>query len=349
MTHYLKTGEALYPSGHSEVLDGLPLGTYGVAYDANRAAFYLERMPDLSIGSGKVYGPVSDRIGRVFRSFEDRESSTGVLLVGEKGSGKTMTAKMASIEGARRGMPTILISQPHVGDEFNTLLKSLDQPSVIVFDEFEKVYEDRKKQAALLSVFDGVLTRKHLIVVTLNESRGLLDYFFNRPGRFFYRFDFFGLEEEFVREYCLDRLTDKEQVDGVVTLAKSFIAFNFDLLAAIVEEMNRFGMSAREAVNGMNVSFAEEKLTWRVASYVVKGPDSGWKGSYLHSGFHRPLIDQANLNVYTGDDSQDRCFTLSPTDIVSYSKGRVRYETDEVVLEIESERKVRLDPLSVLA
>lgn len=51
MTHYLKTGDAYYPSSHAEVLDRLPPSTYGVAYDQAKSMFYLERMPVLSIGS----------------------------------------------------------------------------------------------------------------------------------------------------------------------------------------------------------------------------------------------------------------------------------------------------------
>jgi hypothetical protein len=103
-------------------------------------------------------------------------------------------------------------------------------------------------------------------------------------------------------------------------------------------------------VNGGETwSFADEKLDWKVVEWAVKRSDFPVKSTYLHYGLHKPLIESAHFTVYGADpETQDRQFVLGPKDIASYRQGRVRYETDEVILEIESDKKFRFNPLSVL-
>lgn len=348
MTYYLKKGDAYYPSSHSEVVDRLPPLTYGVVFDQNQDQYYLERMPDMSAGSRKIYGDVEARLDRVFTTFSDRTSSTGVLLVGEKGSGKTMLVKLASARAVEFGMPTILVSQPHCGDAFNTFMKTLSSPALLVFDEFEKVYEKREKQTAMLSVFDGVLTQKHLIMVAVNSEDSVSEYFFNRPGRFFYRFNYGGLDEGFVREYCSEVLIDREETDGVVTIAKAFSRFNFDSLKAIVEEMNRYSISAKEAIGWMNVNFSSEKLNWRIKSVLVKNPTFKTRTSHLGYSSSSPLVSTMSVIVYGQKDGEEADFNLSPDDIVSYKKGEISYSTNEVDVVIEALAIRPLDVLSLL-
>src|SRR4029078_12619167 len=65
---------------------------------------------------------------------------TGALMVGEKGSGKSLLAKLVSANSQEKGLPTLIIPRPWCGDMFNRFLQSIEQPTVILFDEFEKVY-----------------------------------------------------------------------------------------------------------------------------------------------------------------------------------------------------------------
>ena len=77
---------------------------------------------------------------RVLSTFESRPAATGILLEGEKGSGKSMLLKLLSINARKAGMPTIVINSPFCGDGFNTFIQSISQPAIIAFDEFEKIY-----------------------------------------------------------------------------------------------------------------------------------------------------------------------------------------------------------------
>jgi hypothetical protein len=74
----------------------------------------------------------------------------------------------------------------------------------------------------------------------------------NRPGRIFYNLEYKGLDAEFIREYCADNLKAQEHTDKIVGIAGTFDQFNFDMLKALVEEMNRFNESPQEAMQMLN-------------------------------------------------------------------------------------------------
>jgi len=63
----------------------------------------------------------------------------------------------------------------------------------------------------------------------------------NRPGRIFYLMEFGGLDEKFIKEYCEENLSNQDWITKVVEVSRLFDVFNFDLLASIVEESNRYG------------------------------------------------------------------------------------------------------------
>jgi hypothetical protein len=75
----------------------------------------------------------------------------------------------------------------------------------------------------------------------------------NRPGRIFYMVNFQGLDEAFIREYCADNLDDKSHTERIVNIASVFSAFNFDMLKAMIEEMNRYSESPQDAMRILNV------------------------------------------------------------------------------------------------
>ena len=173
------------------------------------------------------------------------------MLTGEKGSGKTLLAKSLALKCADAGIPTILINQPWRGEAFNSLLQDISQPCMVLFDEFEKVY-DSDEQEEMLTLLDGVFPSKKLFVITCNDKWRVNQHMRNRPGRIFYLLEFRGLDEDFVIEYCHDNLKNLANIDGVLTVAGLFGEFNFDMLKALIEEMNRYNETAQEAMKLLN-------------------------------------------------------------------------------------------------
>jgi hypothetical protein len=251
MAHFLKNGTSWRVSSKEamNLHEELPAGNYTVAIDM-MGNFFLEQIDSFEIPS-KMYGNTLRHTDRIINSFWDRPQQTGVLLNGEKGSGKTLLAKNISVELAKQGVPTIVINRDWTGDGFFKLLQDIDQPCVVMFDEFEKVY-DREKQEEILTLLDGVFGSKKLYILTVNDKWRVDSHMRNRPGRIFYLLDFKGLDVQFIREYCVDNLNNQQYIEQICSLTSLFGEFNFDMLKALVEEMNRYNEAPTEALQMLN-------------------------------------------------------------------------------------------------
>jgi hypothetical protein len=252
MTRFIKNGNAFTVASDEsmDVRDMLPAGNYTIKEMPMGGPLYLEHIDNFTPLS-KVYGDCLKNTDRVIRTFLSRPAATGVMLTGEKGSGKTLLTKNIAIELAKQGIPTIVINAPWHGDKFNSFIQTITQPCAILFDEFEKTY-DRDEQEAILTLLDGVFPSKKLFMLTTNDKYRVDFHMRNRPGRIFYMLDFKGLDSEFIREYCQDNLENKGHIEKIVSIASLFSEFNFDMLKALVEEMNRYDETPQESLKMLN-------------------------------------------------------------------------------------------------
>jgi len=137
MSYFIRNGNN-FRIAAEEALDiqtVLPVGNYTVKFNDMGGFFFLE-MVDQFKQVQKLYGDTTKNASRIIRTYLDRDVSTGVMLTGEKGSGKSLLAKTLSIEAALLDIPTIIINDPWVGDNFIKFLQDIEQPCVILFDEF---------------------------------------------------------------------------------------------------------------------------------------------------------------------------------------------------------------------
>lgn len=307
MTYFLKRGNT-YSVSKKEALDiqeTLPAGNYVIKKNEMTGELYLEQIDKFEI-KGKIYGDTVKRANRILYAFEDRPSTTGVMLTGEKGSGKTLLAKMLSVKGYEKGYPTIVINQPWCGENFNAFIQSIEQPVIVVFDEFEKVY-DEHDQELMLTLLDGVYPTKKLFVLTCNDKWRVNSHMRNRPGRIFYSLEYKGLTADFIREYCEDNLEDQEHIDKIVGIAGTFDQFNFDMLKALVEEMNRFDETPQEAMEMLNTKPEYGNESRYKIKLIMDGEevkennfeDKEWSGNPLNKRVH------INYKVIEKDEDGD--------------------------------------------
>lgn len=252
MSYFLKSGTRFNVTTKEsmDLHERLPVGNYTVKLDQMTNSFYLEKIDGFEI-KGKIYGDTIKKTNRILSTFQDRTASTGVLLTGEKGSGKTLQAKMLSIKGAEQGISTIVINAPWCGDAFNTFLQMIEQPTIVLFDEFEKVY-DSDDQEKMLTLLDGVYPSKKLFILTCNDKWRVNEHMRNRPGRVYYMLDYTGLDQDFIIEYCHDNLKNQQNIESICRIATMFSQFNFDMLKAMVEEMNRYDETPQEVMKMLN-------------------------------------------------------------------------------------------------
>jgi hypothetical protein len=317
MTHFLRFADTyrLAPNTALNIKDHLPAATYAVKRD--KEGFYLQIISDFELPS-KLYGDCTRNSERIIQTFLDRPQSTGVFLEGEKGSGKTLLSKSISLKMLAQGAPTLVINEPHYGEEFNTFIQSINQPAVVMFDEFEKIYSNNDEitgvnaQERVLTLFDGVYPTKKLFIVTCNDSWRIDKNLKNRPGRMYYMLTFDGLDTAFIREYALDNLKDASKLTGILNVASMFGTFNFDMLKALVEEMNRYDETAQESIKLLNTKPTSDNGTfsmklWEKETAVVLHPGyDEFSGNPLAAdirvrSFDKDMRHQTHYNFTTSD------------------------------------------------
>jgi len=327
------------------IVDKLPAKTFSISWDDDRNQYFLRVVEDMVVPS-KIYGKTQEHVARVIKTFEERTTTTGIMLSGNKGSGKTLFTKLISEQlRVTENIPTIIINEPHCGEDFNKFIQSIEQPVIIVFDEFEKVY-DKKQQKTLLTILDGTYTSKKLFILTCNNMWEVDEHMINRPGRLFYNFKYDGISIEFIKEYSSDNLKSSlhYHIPKLQNLANIILDFNFDMLKAIVEELNRFeDTDLKTVLEIMNIEIISREARWAV---VVTKNSKPVKIQY--STIH--WVDVMDGDEFSINITDDKTIDLAQEHITSVSNynNTIILEKDGYVIQLDkkiSNRNQMIDKL----
>ena len=108
--NYMIAGDTVTMSSSDalKVSSELPVGRYTINI-APMSPITLVKAPEFKLPE-KFYGDVENIADRILRTFSVRTKSTGVLLHGVKGAGKSLTAQLVSTRLAEHfGIPTIMV------------------------------------------------------------------------------------------------------------------------------------------------------------------------------------------------------------------------------------------------
>lgn len=247
----------------------LPAGFYTTAI--SQGQIFLNQADPLKIPS-KIYGDSTDRMNRIVTSFKATDKNLGVLLYGESGSGKSLLAKQVCIELSTEH-PVIIVLPEHI-DIIDKYIESIDDRCVFFIDEFEKMFSKPEEQSGLLSVVDGTSSKKNLFVFTANEAKMVNKFFFNRPGRIRYAYEYETLPDSIVLEVLKDILDNKERVQEIASVISYLKEPSFDVVCSIAQEANLYPhFTVQQLMNGYNSEIYSNGLDNSDCMLFVNGQD----------------------------------------------------------------------------
>lgn len=229
---------------------------YGACYDHYDEEVYLTIKKDFKTPK-KLYITDKDNrfVEKVLNTYRQEENKTvGVLLTGEKGSGKTVTTKLIS---TKANLPIISIDRSFGLSNLSKLIDELgDTSACILFDEIDK-FDDcgANRYAYLLSVLDGIdTTNKHLFIFTANQSDNVTEFIKDRCSRIRYWKKFNTLDKDFIKLIVEDKIKNEikaesvtqyiidhmriPSIDNIVTYVDEIVKYPDDTIEELFEDMN---------------------------------------------------------------------------------------------------------------
>jgi hypothetical protein len=224
----------------------------------------------------KVYD-VSDELRNLIKtSYDANKKNLGVLLTGNKGQGKSLTAKLICTD---LNQPVIIINKQIPTEvNFTTFLNNIKQDHTLFVDEFEKLFDTKKTgnttdgyhtQESFLSFMDGVTSNEHKVLFLMTTNESVNEFFINRPSRIKFLQEYAELPEDLFNMIVDDKLANpefKKDLEENVSL----VNLNIDLLISIIDDINLFGKPFSTFKSMYNYQFEQYKYE---VYHIVNGVD----------------------------------------------------------------------------
>lgn len=253
---------------------------YDLNWDRYNDTYVFTENGELNLPK-KVYELRKDIIfkKRVLTYFETAATqTTGVMLAGVKGTGKTVLAKVLAKES---GLPIIVVNGDYPARCLNKFFKEFKTPVCVIFDEVEKNWDTEK----MLEFLDGVQsTAKKLVLMTCNSLNKVSEYMQDRCSRIRY-----------LRKYLAD-----ENVELVDQLVKDFEIKNPEVVAEFVK--NRIQLMSMDNICSFLIevkTFEDDDLTLEELLEVMNITSKG-----------SPIIESDNDNNNDRCDCETECYEI---------------------------------------
>lgn len=225
---------------------------YSLIYDRDYANNYLAEDKDFSFPETYYLDEKDNKfIERTINTFNNtNKMTTGVLLSGLKGSGKTLMAKKIAKES---GLPIIVVDPKVSSDEIEQFFTNVTTEVCIIFDEIDKYWNTR----FLLSFFDGVKpTCKKIVICTCNNEKEINDYLNDRCSRIRYKKTFTSLNKDAVTGVINDVINNKDKAAAAAEyLCSTISTISYDNVVVFAEELkNNPNDSFDDVIEFLNIS-----------------------------------------------------------------------------------------------
>lgn len=208
--------------------------------------FYLSPKRDAFTFNHKLYGLETNLINRVIKTYNHTSGNLGILMVGMKGSGKTVTSKIIC---QRLGLPVVLVNKNMIG--VGEFLNSISEDIIVFIDEYEKIFE---VSHALLPIMDGSMNSAYRRVFILTTNTLKIDTnLTERPSRIRYAVEFGNLKAETVEEIVDDMLINKDRKNSCIEFFKRMSIVTIDVVKTILEEVNIHDEDPTDYFDFMNI------------------------------------------------------------------------------------------------
>lgn len=267
-------GGALVPGRKPSVaLDELPPMIYDLQLSVELGP-HLVPAEDGYNFNYKLYGLDDEFINRVKTAYDSTNNNLGVLLVGLKGTGKTVTAKRLC---NRLGLPIIRIGFRF--DGISDFISRIHQDVVIFVDEYEKCFNKSDNDGdsndhELLKVMDGALTNEYRKVFILtSNTEHVSEYMLDRPSRIRYVRKYKNLTPEVYEEIVDDLLRNKDLKDKVMVGISKLSTITVDTVKKLIEEVNIFNQDPEDFMDYFNVKRNRTYAKVYAATYDASGKE----------------------------------------------------------------------------
>lgn len=259
MTNFVKQGNKvmLLPKGAAYDLEP------GKVYDLLIKTVWGEQVTKFEVNGEMnlpptVYQTKKDKlfVERVLKNFnENGKNTTGVLLTGDKGTGKSVTAKVLA---QKANLPIIVINPETEEKYLEPFFKEFDTPVCILFDEVDKGFNTQK----MLTFLDGMhKTAKKLVIMTANDENNLSHYIKNRCSRIrYYRhYNMMTDAKEYAELICEAKgIENKEEL--VKFIVENIKYPSIDNISSFIDEVlftKEWGLTYNEVLEFMNINVGE--------------------------------------------------------------------------------------------
>lgn len=246
---------------------------YYVKWSNEYKNYFLEPYQDKFPIPDKIYGDIEKIAYKVWNEYVIRKKSTGILLTGAPGGGKSLTISLISNLALKAGMAVIMLQKVKIDNNLIHWLSTLTNV-VLFLDEFGKMI-NRTDQEQMLTMFSDINGSKKIYLLTENKIHQVSEFILNRPGRVRYHVNFDKIDKKTLEDYCADHNVDKAFYRDLEQKYKISSKFTFDHLQCVISEHLKYPQEKfTDLIQWLNLDIFKQKEVYFVESCIyLKNPE----------------------------------------------------------------------------